>query len=330
MATRLVFTGKQNVQSESFDPGKPGDDEILLRNVCTLMSTGTENIVFNRLFDPGTHWDQWVKYPFYPGYCAIGEVVEAGAKVKDLKPGQLVAHRGGHASAQRCKADEAYPVPAEVLPEDAVWFGLAKIAFMGAKAIRYNLGDSVLVAGAGPIGQMTVRWANAAGVSSLVCVDPMAKRLELALKGGASRVFAKGLSEAPVPDVVDACGGELPAVVVDATGNAAVFTEALRFARKFGRVLLLGDTGSPAQQHLSSDVICKGLTIMGAHDPHTTAEWSESRIVQLFFTLVRMGRFNVDGLNTHTFDPSQPLEAYRVANKDRGNTMGILFNWRAS
>jgi len=329
MATRLVFTGKQQVSSEEFSVGKPGADEALLRNVCSLMSTGTENIVFNRLFDPGTHWDNWVKYPFYPGYCAIGEVVELGKDVKGLKVGQLVAHRGAHASERVCKADELYPVPAGVQPEAAAWFGLAKIAFMGAKAIRYGLGDSVLVAGAGPIGQMTVRWANAAGASSLVSVDMVEKRLEMARRGGASRVFATGLSESLVPEVTEACGGELPQVVVDTTGNAVVFTEALRFARKFGRVLLLGDTGAPAQQHLSPDVILKGLTIMGAHDPHTTAEWSESRVVQLFFTLVGTGRFNMDGLNTHTFRPAQYAEAYHVANHERGSTMGIIFDWRA-
>ena len=329
MATRLVFTGKQQVSSEEFAPGRPGEGEVLLRNVCSLMSTGTENIVFNRLFDPGTHWDNWVKYPFYPGYCAIGEVVEVGKAVDNLKLGQLVAHRGPHASERVCKAGEAYPVPEGVRPESAAWFGLAKIAFMGAKAVRYSLGDSVLVVGAGPIGQMTVRWANAVGASGLVAVDMVAARLELARRGGAGHVFAKALSESLVPEVAAACGGELPQVVVDTTGNAAVFTEALRFARKYGRVLLLGDTGAPAQQRLSPDVILKGLTIVGAHDPHTTAEWPESRIVQLFFELVGTGRFNMDGLNTHTFRPAQHAEAYRVANQERGGTMGIVFDWRA-
>ena len=52
----------------------------------SLMSTGTENIVFNRLFDPGTHWDEWVKYPFYPGYTAVGTVESTGADVTGLKP----------------------------------------------------------------------------------------------------------------------------------------------------------------------------------------------------------------------------------------------------
>lgn len=45
------------------------------------MSIETENNVFNRLFEPGTGWDNWVKYPFYPDYAVMGEVEKAGLKV---------------------------------------------------------------------------------------------------------------------------------------------------------------------------------------------------------------------------------------------------------
>jgi hypothetical protein len=40
----------------------------------SLMSTRTENIAFNRLLEAGSHWDRWVKCPFYPGYSAVGVV----------------------------------------------------------------------------------------------------------------------------------------------------------------------------------------------------------------------------------------------------------------
>src|SRR5262245_53993260 len=89
-ARRLVFTGKQQVRCETFTPPPVGENELSARTLFTLMSTGTENIVFNRLFDPGTHWDHWVKYPFLPGYCNVGEVETVGAKVSGFKPGDLV------------------------------------------------------------------------------------------------------------------------------------------------------------------------------------------------------------------------------------------------
>src|ERR1700691_5431646 len=95
---RLAFTGKQKVVLESFDPGKPGKNQVLIRTHLSLMSTGTENIVFNRLFDPGTHWDNWVKYPFYPGYSSVGIIEEVGEEVEHLRKGQRVAFRAAHRS----------------------------------------------------------------------------------------------------------------------------------------------------------------------------------------------------------------------------------------
>ncbi len=121
-----------------------------------------------------------------------------------------------------------------------------------------------------------------------------------------------------------------PATVIDSTGHHQVFQDALRAARKFGRVVILGDTGSPASQRLSSDVMTKGLEIVAAHDSHETPEWSFSFISTLFFELVKAGRFSLEGLNTHSFAPEQYAEAYRIANERRGETMGIYFDWRKS
>jgi hypothetical protein len=53
-------------------------------------------------------------------------------------------------------------------------------------------------------------------------------------------------------------------VVVDTTGNAAVFAEALRFARTAGESCCWGHR-APALQHLSPDVFTKGCH-RAAHD----------------------------------------------------------------
>jgi len=53
----LVNAGKQQVEIENFFAPPPGPGEVLIRAALSFMSTGTENIVSNRFFDPGTHWD---------------------------------------------------------------------------------------------------------------------------------------------------------------------------------------------------------------------------------------------------------------------------------
>jgi len=325
-ATRICFTGKQQIEVQSFDTGPLKSGEVLVRTHYTLMSTGTENIVLNRMFDADTIWDAWAKYPFYPGYSAVGEIVETGPGVDTRLAGRRVALKAGHASLHVEQADNVALAPDEIDSREAVWFVLAMVAFMGARAGEYQLGDSVLIIGAGPIGQMSVRWAAAAGLEHIIVVDPAGRRLDLATRGGATAVIDLPVEECK-DAVLAATGGKPPRVVNDATGNAAVFATALRLVDTFGRVVILGDTGSPVSQHLTHDVITRGITIKGAHDGHVDEIWHEMSIARLFFSLAARGRFDLKGLTSHLFRPEDAQAAYDTANTRRGETMGILFDW---
>lgn len=325
-ARRVVFTGKQQVELASLTLEKPGEAEVLVRLERSLMSTGTENICFNRLFDEDTPWANWVKYPFYPGYSAVGIVEAIGSGVKTLKVGDRVAIRCGHQSHALWPEKDCVAIPSELTFEQAVWFALGKICFHGARAAEYKVGDSVLIIGAGPIGQMSTRWARAAGAARIMVVDSIAGRLEMAKLGGATATISQPIAQAREA-ILAANKGELPHIVMDSTGHAAVFASALGLVRNFGRVVIMGDTGTPSGQHLTGDVVGRGIHIVGAHDGHNTAEWNQNTIIELFFSLAASGRFSLDKLNTHHFKPEEFAEAYSIANRDRASTMGIVFNW---
>lgn len=325
-ARRLVFARKQHVELVPFTLAKPRKGEVLVRVERSLMSTGTENIVFNRLFDEGTFWERWVKYPFYPGYSAVGTVKALGPGVKILAVGDRVAFRYGHRSHVVCAEKECVVIPDKLSFEQAVWFAMAKIAFLGAKAADYRVGDSLLIIGAGPIGQMSTRWAEAAGVGRITVVDSIARRLKIAKVGGATATISLPIAKAEKA-ILAANDGELPRVVIDSTGNAAVFAAALGLVQTLGTVVILGDTGAPTSQHLTTDVINRGLRIVGAHERFNTKEWNNNTITRLFFSLAAAGRFSLDKLNTHHFQPEQCVEAYDLANRDRASTMGIIFHW---
>jgi 2-desacetyl-2-hydroxyethyl bacteriochlorophyllide A dehydrogenase len=326
---RLVFTGKQQVSVESFDLPEPGPGQIRLKTEISLMSTGTENIVFNRLFDPGTHWDSWVRYPFYPGYSSVGMVEKIGEGVSSLKPGDRIATRADHSSAALVKEIDCLRIPEALPSEEAAWFALGKITFHGAKAAAYTWGDSVLIIGAGPIGQMSVRWARVAGVADIIVVDSVPDRMAMALAGGATATIVASIDQAR-DAILSSCGGKLPRVVIDSTGNAAVFAAALGLAASGGRVVILGDTGQPARQTLTPDVLSRGLTIVGVHDSHNTPEWNNATIGALFLRFAADGRISLRGLTSHRFKPEQCQEAYETANRDRSKTMGILFDWKTA
>lgn len=323
MAKRVAFTGKQQLIVEEFTPKtKLETGEVRVRGICSLISTGTENIVFNRLFDPGTHWDGWVKYPFYPGYSYIGEVTEIAAEVSGVKKGDRVAIRNGHATEHVVKAAECQVIPAGIASEDAAWFALGKITYAGARAAKYALGCNVLIIGGGPIGQLSARWALAAGAGKVVLVEPQEFRLELAKRGGVHAGVDKPLGECK-DELCALFGGQLPEFVMDTTGAAPVFPLALDSCGRFGKVILLGDSGSPSKQCLTSAVITSGLTIVGAHDPHVTAEEGAKN----FWAVLGDRRFRLDGMITHRYSIAQAEEAYTIANTRRGETMGILFDY---
>lgn len=325
---RLFFPGGKQVETENFPVPGASAGEVLVATTRSLLSTGTETIVYSRKFDPGTHWDAWVKYPFLPGYAAVGEVLDIGEGVTSLRAGDRVALRYNHASHALVAGSDCYRVPEDVSDDDAVWFPLAKIAGHGVRAAGIELGDNVVVIGAGPVGQMATRWALACGAGKVLTLDLSEPRLQMAAACGAIPVCAP--ADQALAAIQDHLHGERPRIVIDSTGNAAVLRAALTLPANHGTVVLLGDTGSPGSQTLSADVITRGLTLVGAHDGHNPPQWNNPVAAGHFFTFVQGGRLSLQGLNTHLFRPEQCKEAYTLAAEDRLRTMGILFDWSAT
>ena len=322
---QIVFVGKGQVEIIENDLAPLGENQVLVRTEVSLMSTGTENICFNRLFSPGSHFDKWVQYPHAPGYSTVGIIEALGSNVQTAKVGDRVGHRRGHASHHVLDEDGIYPVPDGVPADIAAWFALAHITHNGARCIRYQIGDKVAIVGAGPIGQMSLRWAVASGIDQAIVIDSQESRLQLARKGGSTYTVAAPIADAR--KLIEAKLGGAPDIVVDATGHPQVFEAVLSIVKNQGKVLLIGDTGTPAEQRLTPDVVTRALTIQGAHDTTVFHDIDRQGVAQLFFHLVSSGRFPMEGMNTHYFAPEEAKQAYGVANESRDQTMGILFQW---
>src|SRR5262249_48378468 len=139
-------------------------------------------------------------------------------------------------------AAQCSPVPADVDPKNACWCGLAKTAFRAAHAAPFTLGGHVLIIGAGPVGQMAIRWARSAGMANITVVDLAELRLDRARRGGATDCF-QGELNALRETQLRASRKDGFDIVVDTTGNPAVFAQALGTVSQFGKLVLLGDTG---------------------------------------------------------------------------------------
>ena len=328
----IVFTGKDQVEFIKEPVRDPGSGEVLLRTRKTLISTGTESICLSRLFEPGSHWDRMVTYPFSPGYLLVGEVVAVGPDVDQVHEGERFGVRRPHREFVTVSSSDLYPVPDRITDEDAPWFGLATIVQNGVRRAEHRLGEVVVVIGLGLLGQLTVQYTRLLGAKQVIAVDVSKPRLEMAQAHGATAMLAMGVEEAraSILDMTEGAGAD---VVYDVTGSPRVFASALALLRRFGRLVLLGDTGSPSAQHLTGDVVTKGLSILGAHDGNPPAQstdhayWSHQRMADLFYTYVLRGEMRVADLITHRYSPSDAPQAYRMLREERSTAMGVLFDW---
>ena len=327
MLKRIIFPQKGQVVLEDFSLPPMGAGDIRVRTLYSLMSIGTENIILQQKYAPDTHFAKMFSFPqLKTGVQAVAEVQAVGEDVSDFQPGDHIYMRKAHGSHQVVPAANCSLIPEGVDLKSACWAGLAKTAFRAAWAGRFELGQQLLIIGAGPVGQMAVRWAAVSGVEMIAVVDLCEERLKHAENGGATRLF-KGQVSQMLEEIRALNGGNGPSLVVDVTGNAEVFKQALAATGRFGKVILLGDSGYPAEQCLSSDVMVKGLTIQATHDSHDRDGWTQRRVDELFFNLVRRNQFSLSSLITHEFLPIDCEQAYDLANRHRDQTMGILFDW---
>ncbi len=326
MAQRIIFPEPGRVRYEPFEVRPPNPDELVAATRYSLMSIGTETTILHAKYDAGTHFAARFKFPqIKTGVQAIAVVDAVGAAVSEFKVGDTIFMRMAHTSHATLAAAQCSRVPSGIDLKLACWCGLAKTAFRAAHAAPFRLGLRVLIIGAGPVGQMAIRWATAAGAEPVV-VDVAPLRLALARAGGAQHCFTGTIGELLGPLATLTAGAGFD-VVVDTTGNPAVFAAALAAAAQFGKVVLLGDTGYPARQSLTSDMMTKGLTLVATHDHHDRDGWTQRRIDALFFDLVRGGRFDLQGLITHEFAPADCEAAYALASERRSEALGILFDW---
>ncbi len=310
-----------------------GPNDFLLQATRSLISTGTESICLSRNFESGSHWDQWVKYPFYPGYSMVGRVIAVGKNVQHVHEGERIALRTAHKQYAVISANTPiYRIPEGICDKDAAWFHLATIAQVGVRRAQHHLGDDVAIVGLGLLGQLVVQYVRLLGARQVIAIDVAEQRLAMAQASGATTTIQMGAEQAR-EEVLRLTEGEGVHVAYDVTGAASVFAQVLPLLRHAGRLVLLGDTGIPTAQHLTKDVITKGLTIVGAHDMHAefpssdSAYWNNLRQADLFFRYVQRGDMHVNNLITHSYKPFAAPEAYAMLQERRASALGVMFDW---
>jgi len=138
------------------------------------------------------------------GYSAAGVVVEVGAGIRDIAPGDRVACAGAqcayHAEFIRVSRNLCVPLPDDVDWESASTVTLGAIALQGVRRAQPTLGESFVVIGLGLLGQLTVQLLHANGCRT-IGIDLDRDRVALARRAVHERVHV--LLAALRPAMVD-------------------------------------------------------------------------------------------------------------------------------
>jgi alcohol dehydrogenase len=269
------------------------------------------------------------------GHEAVGTLLEAGAGVRSVQPGDRVLMScitscgrcrycregrygqclggggwvlghlidGVQAEAVRIPLADGsvHRLPEEVPVEAALMLAdvLPTSYEVGAVNGGVRPGDTVVVVGAGPIGLGAVQSAQLYGPLQTIVVDPVVSRREAALAFGADRVLNPDDDVvATVRELTDGLGAD---VAIEAVGIPATFDLSVAVVRPGGRVANVGVHGKPTTLHLE-ELWIRDVTI--------TTGLVDTTSTPMLLRMLRAGRLDAGRLVTHRFGFDQVSEAY--------------------
>jgi len=204
------FAGEVAVLGEGVTNAKVGDKVGVYTNlfcgVCPACKAGLTNICDNRLI--------------------IGTTMKAGS------------YNGAMAEYVVAPAAKLLPLTGELSFSEYALMEPLSTGLRATKLAGDLKGKSVAVIGCGPIGLLTIMCAKLYGASSIIAVDVLDKRLEMALESGATSAFnAKEDIYSKTRELTEDAGVD---VVIDAVGSAATVNLGIDIVCMGGKIVWVG------------------------------------------------------------------------------------------
>ena len=341
----VVYRGVNELRLETVPVPRIGANELLVRvAVCGVCPTDIKKI------QHGT-----VPPPRIFGHETAGTIVKLGARVRGFKLGDRVAlhhhvpcmkcHFCRHRAFAQCATYKRTGITAGFEPAgggyaeyvrvmDFVLPGVVKIPARNSfaegamlepvntvlKAVRrlsLLRGDTVLVAGQGPIGLMFTRLLQIAGMKVLA-TDLLKSRLRLAKKFGAKWIsLAHPMGEGGRRTGEGNLQPSLDAAIIAVPSDDAV-KQALQLVRGAGQILLFAHTRRGARLEIDPATICLDeKDLLGSYSADFTLQAEVAR-------LVFSRRLDVRPLISHRFPLAETAAAVRLASEPAENSLKIM------
>jgi L-iditol 2-dehydrogenase len=291
--TAAVLYGKEDIKIEKVPIPQVDDGEVLVK-VQVALTCGTDLKVYER----GYH-ARMIVPPALFGHELAGVIEQVGPGVRGFKEGMrvvalnsapcqmcffcsrhqenlcedLLFNNGAYAEyirvPRRIVELNMLAIPPHVSFEEAAMVEPLACVLRGLHETGVEIGDTVAVIGAGPIGLMFVHVAQAMGCNVIALVKREAQA-EAARKMGAHDVVQLGSVREPV-DAVRALSpaGRGADVVIEAVGRPEAWVWATEMVRKGGTVNFFGGCAKGAKVDLDTNRLHYSEVTLKATFHHT-------------------------------------------------------------
>lgn len=178
----------------------------------------------------------------------------------------------------RVPAANLFKIPAHVDIVHASMTEPAAVALHGVRKMNISAGDTALVIGGGPIGNMTAQWLRIHGCDPVIVADIDSQKLKIAKSMGFEVINSRDTNL--VDRIMSLTAGEGVARVVEACGLPGTFLQAIASAATFGEVVFMGNINGEFRigEKEFSNILRRELRILGTWNskivPAGQDDWS--------------------------------------------------------
>lgn len=321
----------------------PHNDEVLIK-ILYVSVCGTDVHLYE--------WNEWaqnrVKKPMTMGHEFVGTIVQCGPKVKHRKVGELVSAETHIVcgtcefclSNQKhiCENTEVIGVDRDgafaqyiCIPEENAWLNSPDIPvhYLSVQEPLGNAvhtlmaqpieGKTVAILGVGPIGILAVDAAKAMGAKTVIAIDVVEYRLNLAKQVGADAIIFAN-KENIDKRIRELCGKNGVDVICEMSGNIHALKQAFTYVKPGGHISILGIPNQDLSFDVASSIVFKGIHVHGITGRHMFETWDVVK------SLVDNKKLHLDQIITHVLDWTQIHEAMELMHKGQCGKIVLKVN----
>jgi threonine dehydrogenase-like Zn-dependent dehydrogenase len=189
--------------------------------------------------------------------------------------------------------------------------------FGGAESGKIRIGDTVAVFAQGPIGLCATAGAKLSGATTIIGIDGLPERLEMARRLGADYVINFRKVD-PVTEIMRITNGRGVDVAIEALGTQATFEACLRVLRPGGTLSSLGVYSTDLRIPLNA--FAAGL---GDHKLVTTLCPGGKERMRRLMDVIASNRVDLKPMVTHRFKLEEIEAAYELFGHQRDGVLKV-------